>query len=76
MKPVRVTHHDPMFDAIAKHLGGVALANYSAALAGSDGEGTVKHWWANGTQSKEEAEMLRTGERAGAYVAVAQRAKL
>ena len=60
LKPVRIFHHDPMFEAMAEHLGGVALERYNAAVAGSEGMGP-KHFWANGAQSAEAQEALRTG---------------
>jgi hypothetical protein len=61
LKPVRIFHRDGMFEAMAEHLGGVALERYSAAVAGSDGTEGEKHFWANGAQSAEAQEALRTG---------------
>ena len=61
-----------MFEALAEHLGGVALETYSAAVAGSDQAPGLKHFWANGAQTSEVHEALRTGRpthTAGASVA-------
>lgn len=50
-----------MFEAMAEHLGGVALERYTAAVAGSDEPQGLKHFWANGAQTSEVQEALRTG---------------